>query len=186
MRNDVLGLFANITDEFCDDLAMKLKGKKVLEIFGGNGFLAKELSDRGVEIKSTSILSSMDGHEYKLYFDVENIEATKAVLKYGKEYDVLLMAFPVADTSAVKAVAIWGEKKDVIYIGERTESHPQCHGFFAGCASDSLHKSLVSSEVLESYTPKNMIDTAIIGRFDRRKLDEFLDSTNGSHYWLSC
>ncbi|MDK9789754.1 hypothetical protein [Vibrio sp. D431a] len=182
-KKHVHGLFLNATPAFIDELATELQGKKVLEIFAGNGFLANELSLRGVDVKATSILSSMDGHDVNLYCEVENIDAIEAVHKYGASHDVLLMSFPTVTESAIKAVFEWGEARDVVYIGERSTRTEHQQGFLAGCASDSLHYSLIEHKRFSTYETTSPIKMAIRGKFDRTKLAEFLIDNNGCHYW---
>jgi 2-polyprenyl-3-methyl-5-hydroxy-6-metoxy-1,4-benzoquinol methylase len=60
--DEVQGVFFRPKDAFIEELAHKLRGARVLEIFAGNGYLAARLSKWGVDITATSILSSMDAH----------------------------------------------------------------------------------------------------------------------------
>ncbi|WP_210499308.1 hypothetical protein [Vibrio crassostreae] len=163
MRDRVVGLYGNITPDFVDQLANTLKGKKVLEVFGGNGYLANELHKRGIDIHCTSILSGMDGHEENLFFDVENITASDAVLRYGSDYDVLLMCWATVTNDADLALIFWGVNKDIVYIGERNQPELGKMGL-AGCATDRVHELLKPVLNLDDYTPKNMLDTAFVGR----------------------
>lgn len=136
---------------FFKELEGYLKGKKVLEIFSGNGFLAKELSDRGIEVKSTSLFSGHDGHANGMNFEVEELSAVDAVTQYGQEYDFLLMSWPVVGPWALEAIEVWGEEKPVIYIGEAPR--PELPGLagLPGCASDEFFESITWEKVFSSY-----------------------------------
>lgn len=42
------GVFVHATQSFVESLAEKLAGRRVLEVFSGNGFLAAHLAQRGM------------------------------------------------------------------------------------------------------------------------------------------
>jgi 2-polyprenyl-3-methyl-5-hydroxy-6-metoxy-1,4-benzoquinol methylase len=48
------GVYWVATQGFVDELADHLRGKRVLEVFAGNGFLAAHLARAGVDIRATT------------------------------------------------------------------------------------------------------------------------------------
>lgn len=147
------------SDQFADELSIYLKGKRVLEVFAGNGYLAKRLSDRGVNVRATSIFSGHDGHFYGMHFPVEELTAMEAISEYGDDSDVLLMSWPVADERAYHALKLWGVSKPIVYIGEVT--NPDLPGLMglSGCASDRFFDSITWEREFSSYSG-NMLEKA--------------------------
>lgn len=161
-----IGTFFSPSELFADELAHHLEGKRVLEVFGGNGLLSKQLNIRGIEVKCTSIHHDMDGYRHNPFYEVENISGYNAVRKYGGDFDVLLMSYPTADSGALRAIIAWGEDKPIIYIGERTTfsdgKYPNISDL-AGCACDDFHKYLSPSKFFKSYTPRGHLACAFSG-----------------------
>ncbi|CAH6992765.1 conserved hypothetical protein [Vibrio chagasii] len=163
---EVVGLFAKLSSDFIDELADELRGKKVLEVFGGNGYLAFQLQSRGVKVMCTSILSGMDGHDINKFTDIEDIDAVEAVVKHGEHFDVLLMSWPTVTMAAYKAAVLWGADKDIVYLGERTEDPDAPLWQLAGCATDEFHAAVKPVRDFKHYTPKNHMDRAYVARFN--------------------
>ncbi len=163
MNEAPLGVYFTPTEAFLDELANDLSGKRVLEVFGGRGYLAGQLSQRGVDVRSTSVLSSMDGHEYGLYYDVEPLNAVDAIKKYYDTVDILLMSYPTADNGAQRALITWGADKPVVYIGERTPDNPEKGWDWASCASDDFHKSLLPEHYYKTYEGRGRLACAFRG-----------------------
>ena len=160
--------WGTFSPEFLDDLTTWIDGRRVLEVFAGNGLLAKHLTERGVDIVATTIFSGHDGHNYGMQFDVEDLDATNAVIKYGNEADILLMSWPVASEAATKAALQWGDEKPMVFIGEVT-NHELGFGGLGGCASDLFFDITNEGKVFSSYTPRNMLERAAIRYVDREK-----------------
>lgn len=152
--------YFNGSDDFLNELAGYLKGKKVLEIFAGNGLLARHLEDREVDIKATSMFSGHDGHEFGLHTAVDQMDARKAIQVYGSESDVLLVSWPVADNSLLRALEFWDSKKPIVYIGEAPNPDLPGMAFLPGCASDEFFESITWVNEFETYEPKNLIEKA--------------------------
>jgi len=146
--------------QFVDELGEFLKGKRVLEVFAGNGFLASLLAARGVSVRATTQFSGHDAHQHGLYHDVEDVDAVTAVRQYGHEHDVLLMCWPTVTPAALLAVAEWGADRDLVFIGEVTDYEK---GHFGGCATDEFFACMAFTQRFTSYRG-NMLEAALVGR----------------------
>ena len=145
-------------ERFLSELCNYLQNKRVLEIFAGNGYLASCLHSKGIEVISTSIFSGHDGHDYGMYFPVQEMEASHAVQVYGDSCDVLLMAWPTVTESVIKAVRKW-PSKPFVFIGEVTNYAKHELG---GCATDSFFNETVFTHTFSTYKG-NYIEKAVIG-----------------------
>lgn len=162
-----LGHYGTPGPAFLDELTQTLKGRKVLEVFSGNGRLAGELASRGVEVTATTLFSSHDKHEAGLYYPVRALDAESAVAELGHNHDVLLVCWPVASFAAVRAAALWGPDKDIVYLGEVSD---YTQGLLGGCATDEFFEHITVVRTFDSHIPRNMIESAFIGRFRREHL----------------
>lgn len=158
----VLGAYWMPNPQFVDELAQFLKGKRVLEVFAGNGFLASLLAAQGVSIRATTRFSGHDAHEHGLYHDVEDVDAVTAVRQYAHAHDVLLMCWPTVTPAALLAVAEWGVDRDLVYIGEVTDYQ---NGHLAGCATDEFFACMAFTQRFKSYRG-NMLEAALVGRLN--------------------
>lgn len=156
--------YGKFTPAFADALAARLQGQRVLEVFAGNGLLAKLLSERGVQITATTILSGHDGHQFGMYHPVVEIDAVKAVQRFGTTHDVLLMSWPTVTEAATLAVAAWGSERAVLFIGEMPRPDLGMAGL-QGCATDLFFEVTEVVSDLEGYTPQNMLERAVELRF---------------------
>lgn len=152
--------WGNFSAPFLDELSAYLRGKRVLEVFAGNGLLAKGLAEREVDIRSTSLFSGIDGHDQGMHFSVERIEASAAVDQYGSWADALLMSWPPANEAAAKCVSRWGEGREVIFIGEMTRPDLGFAGL-GGCGSDLLFSITRVHHRFASYAGRGFLDVAV-------------------------
>lgn len=152
--------WGNFSAPFLDEVSAHLRGKRVLEVFAGNGLLAKGLTERGVDIRSTSLFSGIDGHDQGMHFPVEKIEASDAVDRYGPWADALLMSWPPANEAAAKCVVRWGKDRDVIFIGEMTRPELGFAGL-GGCGSDLLFANTSVHHRFLSYVGRGFLDVAV-------------------------
>lgn len=129
------GVFWKPSEAFVRELADWLKGRRVLEVFAGNGFLASVLAKQGIEIKATSLLSGMDAHRLGLYHSVEHMNALEAVNRYRDSADVLLICWPTVTQAVIQAAMAWGESREICYVGEVTDYSKRQLG---GCATDEF------------------------------------------------
>lgn len=72
----VPGNFWRPNPEFLQELVGYLQGKKVLEVFAGNGYLAAQLSAHGVSVHPTTMFSGHDCHAAGCYCKVEELGAS--------------------------------------------------------------------------------------------------------------
>jgi len=149
---------------FVDELAQFLQGKRVLEIFAGNGYLAGHLHARGIDITATTQFTGHDGHEYGLYHPVVEMEACEAVVRHQDSHDVLLVCWPTTTPAALLAAALWGRDKDIVYIGEVTDYSKHQLG---GCATDEFFEHVSFEREFTSYKG-NVIEGAYVARFKGR------------------
>lgn len=164
-RASLPGTFWTPSAEFIWELADYLKGRRVLEIFAGNGLLAGLLAARGVDVTATSLLSGMDAHDRGLYFPVQVLEAIAAVDHYGNAADVLLICWPTTTESVTRAVHRWGRERDIVFIGEVTD---YSKGHLGGCATDSFFAGFTPRFKFDSYRRRG-IEDALVGYFDDEK-----------------
>lgn len=112
------GMFALITTDFADNLANYLKGKRVLEVMAGAGYLAYELQNRGVDIVAT------DNYSWGIHahndFPIENLSVYDAIRKYSDVDYILVSWIPMNDaaTDLIRAVKKYCPDKLILHIGE--------------------------------------------------------------------
>jgi len=165
--------WGSFTPTFLDTLAEHIASRRVLEIFAGNGYLASELSRRGVDIHATTLFSGHDGHEYGMHHAVEEIEASAAIQKYSAERDMLLMSWPVSTPDATFAALRWGFDRPIIFIGEI--SNPD-RGMFGGCADDMFFEITRTVETLPDFEPRNMLEKALVLQLDPEAIKKRMQS----------
>lgn len=156
--------WGSFSPAFLDSLANALSGRRVLEVFAGNGFLASELSRRGIDIVATTLFSGHDGHDRGMHFAVEELEASAAIAKHGKNRDLLLMSWPVSTPSATFAALRWGLDRPIAFIGEI--SNP-ARGLYGGCADDLFFELTRTISEIPGFQPRNMLEKALILEIDR-------------------
>lgn len=150
------------SEAFYSDLAEYLSGKRVLEVYSGNGLLARKLSDRGVDIKATSLFSGHDGHEQGMHFYVHEMPAKIAAMVHGPKRDVLLVSWPIADKSILGVLESWSAEKPIVYIGEMPNLElPGLMGL-SGCACDEFFERTAVAQEFSSYPSTNMLEKAVI------------------------
>lgn len=172
--------WGNVDDTFADTLARWIAGRRVLEVFAGNGLLARLLADRGVDIVSTSLFSGHDGHDRGMHFDVLEMEASHAAMAFGDERDILLMCWPTADQGALRCLAEWDPAKPVLFIGEVTDLSLGYMGL-GGCASDEFFEATDEVSVIGDYTPRSNLDRASIRIISPERLEKALEMTTHAH-----
>lgn len=87
--------FVIVTKNLVRDLKKFLfKDSKVLEVMSGTGYMAMALRQEGVDIIPTDNKTWAGFEGRKTWVDVETIDAVKAVHKYAKDVDFVLMSWP--------------------------------------------------------------------------------------------
>ncbi|AQT06676.1 hypothetical protein [Acetobacter persici] len=156
--------YGNFTENFVRELASLIGDRRVLEVYAGNGYLASLLRERGVDIIATSLLASHDGHALGMFHDVEEIEASDAVLIYASQSDILLMSWPTTSPNAFMCAGLWARlfpEKPIFFIGEMPNPAMGPFGGLPGCASDAFFDAIQTQEPLPGYVPRNILDRAV-------------------------
>jgi hypothetical protein len=156
----VPGNFWRPNEAFVSELATYLKGRRVLEIFAGNGYLAAQLAARGISVTSTTLFASHDAHNQGLYHPVEFLEAFAAVTRHGESHDVLLVSWPTVTDAVLHAAQAWGPDRDIVFIGEVTDYSKNHLG---GCATDEFFECVSFTHTFEAYQG-NALEAAHVAR----------------------
>lgn len=156
----VPGVFWRPNEAFVEQLAGWLEGKRVLEVFAGNGYLAALLARAGVAVTATTRFSSHDAHSSGLYFPVLESEASRAVSGLGRDHDVLLMSWPTVTDAVLQAAYRWGFEKPIVFIGEVTD---YAKGHLGGCATDEFFEAIDVTHRFQAYSG-NMLEAAFVCR----------------------
>lgn len=167
------GVFFKNSSLFIHELAEYLHGKRVLEVFAGNGLLAGLLAQKGVQVTATTRFSGMDGHDYGLYYPVESMDAPEAVRLYGTDHDVLLMSWPTVTNDAYTAACLM--KKPIVIIGDVTD-YGQNH--LGGCATDDFWAQAKTIKVFESYPGRWIEKAQVVEMLDKPKAQFLMDREN--------
>lgn len=112
------GLWTLLAQDWVDKLAERIGDGTVLEIMAGGGWLAKALSNAGVEVIATDDGSWNDKHtKMKPLVSIEWISAIVAVKKI--KADALLVSWPpYGKHHIVETAKAWEGDRPIIYIGE--------------------------------------------------------------------
>ncbi len=112
------GLWTVIDQNWTAVLAEWIGDRKVLEIMAGGGWIAKALTDHGVEVIATDAFSWEKRHKHmKLVHEVLKLDAESAASQIPA--DVMLVSWPpYGETAVVDAVKAWGPDRPIVYIGE--------------------------------------------------------------------
>jgi len=140
------GMWAIVDKVWTKQLADWIGGRGVLEIMAGAGWLAKALSDYGVNIIATDSGGWDKRHsKMKLLFPIEKLEGGQAIKKY-QNAEILLVSWPpYGDHTICKICKEWGGLRPIIYIGEGYIGCNAPSEFFDNFASEkSINFSLMS------------------------------------------
>jgi hypothetical protein len=166
-------------DPFIEQLTDYVRGRRVLEVFAGNGLLAKKLTDKGVSVKATSEFTGHDYHRLGFHHDVEELEAAAAVKRYSDESDILLMSWPPPTEHALRASILWGSERPIVFIGEVTKVETLQLG---GCASDLFFELTDEDGAFDAYEG-NVFDRAAVRNVNPARLAMWMDALrNGTEY----
>lgn len=143
--------FALLTNEWVDDFAKWINGRRCLEVMSGTGALAKCLKDRGVDIIATDNFSWNEGNnisEFKNFWTgIENIDDVSAIDKYGKDVDIIIMSWPEMESVAYQVLLnmrLTNPNAVLVYIGEG----------YGGCTADDDFFDIaeyVDDEITDRY-----------------------------------
>jgi len=146
-------------------LANWIKGRKIVEVMAGGGWVAKALSEHGVSIIATDNFSWIKHQHNNMVpvYPVKKVEAVRAAKTILAE--VLLVSWPpYGDNRIVKVCEAWGSDRPIIYIGETG----------GGCnAPEEFFDNLQLIEVIPDIPLMSWYgihDTILIGRYIRKEL----------------
>lgn len=108
-----------VSKDWIKELVPMLQGKKCLEIMSGSGMLAKAFQEEGIPVIAT------DSKEWGIddcWCEVETLNASAAVSKYGKIMDYIICSWPPYNSSiateTLLSMRTLNPNCRLIYIGE--------------------------------------------------------------------
>lgn len=135
------GMYAFVSKEWTEPFAKWIGKRKVLEVMSGAGWLAKALSEQGVDVMATDNYSWINKNNWDVIHPVGRAKAVRAIREMGADMDILLISWPYMDNQAYYAIKNWdalNPGKLIVYIGE----------FGEGCTANKLFFDHV--EIIES------------------------------------
>ena len=113
------GMWAVVDKVWTKKLADWIGNRTCLEVMAGAGWLAKALSDYGVDIVATDNGEWDERHnKMVIVHEIEKISGIKAVKKYS-DREVLIVSWPPYEEKTIcKICEQWGKTKPIVYIGE--------------------------------------------------------------------
>jgi len=116
------GMFALVTWSWITPLAKWIGDKKCLEVMAGRGWLSLALQSLGINIIATDNYSWIKERNWdEPVTEVEELDSLKAIKKYGKDIDLLIVSWPYMDEDAyntIKELSIINPNAQIVYIGE--------------------------------------------------------------------
>lgn len=116
------GMYAFVCWQWVDPLAEWIGQRKVLEVMAGAGWLARALSEKGVNIIATDDHSWAGKWNMIFQYDVEKRDALTAIEQYGSTCDIIIISWPYMDPNAFEAIRKYYEVNPeglIVYIGEQ-------------------------------------------------------------------
>lgn len=159
-----LGMFALVDKTWTKLLADWIGDRFCLEVMSGAGWLAKALSEHGVNIVATDNCSWENFHSKikKYAFYMKQMNAIKAIQKH-QDAEILIMSWPPYDEpDAYNAMVEWGKDRLIVYIGESE----------GGCtADDNFHKHFYTYNEIDIPMPRwdGIHDHVFIGKYIKNK-----------------
>lgn len=151
--------FGNFSDGFLQELADYLDGRRVLEIFAGNGLLASRLARLGVPVTATSLLTGHDGHEFGMHHEVLELDALQAVRRFGDDSEVLLMSWPTVTDQATRAALEWRSERPIVFVGEYANGST---GHYGGTATDLFFQVTEERRRFTRYIQRSMLEFSAV------------------------
>lgn len=153
-----------VSKDWIKELSKLLRGKKVLEIMCGLGTISYALKNEEIDIIATDNLSWKETwkNAYNHYCEIEEIDAIKAIEKYGKDIDYIIMSWPPYDDpiayKVLQKIREVNENAAIIYIGESD----------GGCTGDRLfhyRANVIQNDIIDKvnsiYKPWKLIHDRI-------------------------
>lgn len=159
------GVFWRENPEFIKELTEYLRGKRVLEVFAGNGYLSSLLQSNNIDVTPTSLKTGYDFDVY--YTEVTELMASHAVEQLGEAHDVLLITWPTVTIDAYRALQKWAGDKPIVYIGETTDLSINKLG---GCATDELWNNVEFTKHFSTYKGNLLEQAGILKLHDSKEI----------------
>ncbi len=130
------GMFALVDEQMAQRLAdvikkaTNLSSPRVLEVMAGVGWLARALSDTGLDVEAVDDASWSFHTTAPQIYPVRRMDALEAVTAY--EADCLVVSWPPYTEEHIVVVCnAWGTTRPIVYIGEGEGGCCACDAFFA-------------------------------------------------------
>lgn len=184
-----LGVYANLTEKFINQLGFWLQSKDILDIMTGRGLLPQFLMESNYNIGITATdnyafksVNTGGWDERDVEPIVEKLDALKAVEYYGKKIDFLIIAWPDQGDKAYKSIKkLYQINKDayVIFVGEKSDqknrkmADEQFFKHFEILPSEDFHEIVV-----KHYDSGDFNDQPYLGRYSSQPentIDDYYD-----------
>lgn len=117
-----VGMYAFVSWKWVNPFVEWINGRKCLEVMAGRGWLSHALRLKGVDVIATDDYSWSNNRGWKEPLtEVIDADAVESVNLFGKQIDILIMAWPYMDNTAFKVIKRLYEVNPtaiVVYIGE--------------------------------------------------------------------
>lgn len=128
------GMYAYVSWRWINPLAEWIANRKCLEIMAGAGWLTYALKQKGINIIATDDFSWHSCNQWENVTEIEQLTANQAIWKYGKQIDIVIMAWPYVDEHAYQALRLLNYLNHnalMVYIGEKSGGCTADDNFFA-------------------------------------------------------
>lgn len=160
-------IFTYINKQLIDGLVGMFEGKNVLEAYAGRGHVSALLSERGVNVKSTSLRQGHDASESLGHvFDVEDMDVVSAVETYKDWMDFLLVCWPTTDVGLYRALKILPKDVPIVFVGEVTD-YSISPPFLGGCSTDEFFQNVHQNDDLNGRVAYESFGCAKLRVFNR-------------------
>lgn len=158
------GMFALVDKDMAKNLAReikkatKLSNPRVLEVMAGVGWLAKALSDTGLDVEAVDDASWPFHTTAQQIFPVRRMDALEAAK--SSSADCLVVSWPPYTEEHIVAVCnAWGTTRPIVYIGESEGGCCACDAFFAGMDMEAIEVGMAQWDGLH--------DRVYLGKWER-------------------
>jgi len=160
------GMFAFVSWDWVKPLVAWIGNRKVLEVMAGAGWLARALSEKGINIIATDDYSWIEKREWELQTEVKKMDAFSAIEIFGEESDILIISWPYMDPSAFEAIRKWNEIRPgglIIYIGEQEGGCTANEEFFEHF--EEVNDDTFNFVIYNYRTWEGLHDTIMLGKY---------------------
>lgn len=115
------GMFAHVSWKWIIPFAEWIGNRKCLEIMAGAGYLSYALREKGIDIIASDDHSWHKHRDWQSVTEIIPLTANQAIWQYGKQVEIIIMAWPHMDNSAYQALRLLhyiNPNALLVYIGE--------------------------------------------------------------------